>query len=423
MKKILFIVDQYYPESSANTNCLNNIIDVFKRKDFDISVLAHNVKADVNFKIVDNVKIFKFDTYATKLFKKGKSVNYVLESKLKKAIRKVGWGLRFVFKINRPRTENIYIDYINYNKLIKLLKKHESNFDFIVSVSAPFGLQIMASKLHKAYENSKWFPLLLDPFVYNYTLNQGLKSVNKRKNIVEKYFELASKIFMQKGIKENNEKQNYNPQYHEKVVDISLPNLIDRTKNSINSNNEKVELTYAGLFYRDIRNPEKMLDVLSTFDGQFKLVLIGNGCEEIVQNKKHLFNKCEINILGRKQKDECNQYLHKSNILVNLSNSIVNQVPSKVFEYIGLGKPIVNFYFTEEDPSLNYFKRYDLCFNLNLNDYTDKDVEDLKIWCLKNKNKQLTFEDATKNLINERADFICEKIYKELSNGNQRIVE
>ncbi len=416
MKKILFIVDQYYPESSANTHCLDNIIDVFKRKDLEISVLAHNIRADINFKCVDNIKIFKFDTYATKLYSKGKSVNYSQESKLKKLIRKIKWGLRFAFKLNRPRTENVYIDYMDYKKTIKLLREHEQNFDYIVSISAPFGLQVLGSKIHKAYKNSKFFPILLDPFVYNYTLQQDNKIVIKRKKTVENCFKFASKIFMQKGIRENNQKQNYYPQYHEKVVDISLPNLVDRTKNSIQANNEKIEMTYAGLFYKDIRNPEKMLDILSTFNEQFKLVLIGEGCEEIVENKKSLFNRCEIDVLGKKQKTECDQLLNKSNILINLSNSIVNQVPSKVFEYIGLGKPIVNFYFSEDDPSLNYFKKYALCFNLNLNNYTEKNIQELKIWCLKNQNKQLTFEEATTNLHNERADVVCEKIYKEIIN-------
>lgn len=417
MKKVLIIVDQYYPESSANTHCVENIIKFFKTKEMDISVLSHNVNADSNFKIFDDVKVFKFDTYATKLFKNRKSINYEQESKLKKIIRKILWGFKFSFKLNRPRTENVYIDFMNYDMLLKQLKKHEEKFDFIVSVSAPFGLQILASKIHKFYKDSKWYPILFDPFVYNYTLSQNCKKINKRKKIAENCLQFANKIFMQKGIKENNIKENYKPQYHKKVVDIYLPNLIDKTENSTKVNNGKINLTYAGIFYKDIRNPEKMLDILSSFDSRFKLVLVGSGCEDVVGSKKSLFKQCELVVLGRKQKNKCDELLKNSNILINLSNSIVNQVPSKVFEYIGLGKPIVNFYFTENDPSLNYFKKYDLCYNVNLNNYTEKDIEELKIWCLKNEKKQLTFEEATKNLDNERADVVCERIYKEIINN------
>ena len=48
----------------------------------------------------------------------------------------------------------------------------------------------------------------------------------------------------------------------------------------------------------------------------------------------------------------------KKYIVLMIGNLCANQVPSKVFEYIATGKPILNFYSIENDTSLIYLNRY-----------------------------------------------------------------
>ena len=46
-------------------------------------------------------------------------------------------------------------------------------------------------------------------------------------------------------------------------------------------------------------------------------------------------------------------------------NKVDNQVPSKIFDYISLGKPIINVYTSEKDPALEYLKQYPLALNIS----------------------------------------------------------
>lgn len=78
-------------------------------------------------------------------------------------------------------------------------------------------------------------------------------------------------------------------------------------------------------------------------------------------------------------------------------------------------KPIINFYFNEEDTSLYYLKKYPLCSNLNLNNYAKKDVDNLIEFINKEKDKNMSFEEATADLVESRSANVVKKIYEEIN--------
>ena len=53
-----------------------------------------------------------------------------------------------------------------------------------------------------------------------------------------------------------------------------------------------------------------------------------------------------------------------ADVLINIGNRLTNQVPSKVFEYISTGKPIINLCTMENCPTLSYMNRYPLGLSL-----------------------------------------------------------
>jgi hypothetical protein len=50
--------------------------------------------------------------------------------------------------------------------------------------------------------------------------------------------------------------------------------------------------------------------------------------------------------------------MREADILVNIGNDAPYQLPSKVVEYISMGKPILNVAKIEEDSSREFFKAY-----------------------------------------------------------------
>ena len=74
--------------------------------------------------------------------------------------------------------------------------------------------------------------------------------------------------------------------------------------------------------------------------------------------------KNRLEKLGQLSKLECDEWLNKANVLVNVGNSVTNQVPSKLFDYISKGKCILNTYKNYNCPTLKYLKNYSLAINV-----------------------------------------------------------
>lgn len=410
--KILCIVDRYHPDSSANTICCDHIANYLKSLGHSVDIMAPMISAeDEEFGERNGSNVIKFPTYYDRTLKKyGKRFNAKKWMDLPWFFRKF-MGLKNKLRIlTRPATQSVYLDSVDYKYIYNLLTQKCKHYDAIISFSMPFALHVIANKLMKMGLADKWFPLFLDAFVHNKCLNKA--KINYRKKVAEKILNLSDKIFMVDGILGENKDLNYNPEYHKKVVEIYIP-MLQKLNIEIkkNSGSEKI-LTYAGLFYHNIRYPDQMLDILSNLPGKYKINIYGDGCEKTVEEKSKQFKESQLTRFGRIGHEECLKAMAESNILLNLGNTITNQMPSKVFEYISFGKPVLNFYFTEEDMCLKVFRKYPLAFNINVNNYTQKDVENLLEFCDKNADVQLSYEEATENLSDYKVDTIVEKIYK-----------
>lgn len=412
-KTILCIVDQYYPESSANTQCANIIMQKFINEGFSVDFMS--IKYDHNLPTVsqnNNSTIYKFENYKIKDLREcGKLFNAKEWREMPWIFRKVKGLFNKLKSLTRLKTEWLYLDTVNYKDIFNMIKSQNKKYAYVVSFSTPFALHVIARQIKLHGLATEWFPVFLDPFVYNYCLNP--KRINSRKRTANSVLNDSDGIFMVRGIMEENIKKGYNPKYHNKVDIIELPNLVElaqKTKN-LSPRNKETTLTYAGGFYRDIRNPGKMLDILSKLPNYLKIRIIGYSCEDIIEEKAKLFDG-NFEFLGKLEYSKTIEYLNNSNILINLGNTITNQTPSKVFEYIALGKPILNFYFSEDDTSLFYFKKYPLALNINLNDYNSNPTESIVEFCNNNKDKKLSFKEATEYLSESRSEVVVEKIYR-----------
>jgi hypothetical protein len=57
--------------------------------------------------------------------------------------------------------------------------------------------------------------------------------------------------------------------------------------------------------------------------------------------------------------DEVRSLLSKSDFLVNISNkSTYKMIPSKIFQYFAIGKPVIDFINNQEDVSVQFFEKY-----------------------------------------------------------------
>ena len=176
-----------------------------------------------------------------------------------------------------------------------------------------------------------------------------------------------------------------------KVVDI-LPYVIpEREEIDIETkllNRNNINCVFAGSFYRDLRNPECMLDMFGKLkDDHIKLHLFSTGCDEVVE--KYALKCSSIISHGRISYEEIQKVYFHANVLVNIGNANSDFIPSKTFEYIATGKPIVNFYYgNEPDAVLN---RYSLAFHIH-NGEPQGDCLKLEKFLLNNKSAEMPRE-------------------------------
>ena len=72
-----------------------------------------------------------------------------------------------------------------------------------------------------------------------------------------------------------------------------------------------------------------------------------------------------------------------------------NQIPSKLFEYFGTGKPILHLSPREDDAVLPYLKRYPLALVLSEQEGVTPDVlARLNIWLREMRGQALTYDKA-----------------------------
>lgn len=168
----------------------------------------------------------------------------------------------------------------------------------------------------------------------------------------------------------------------ERVIPVDFPNLIppDRTK-QVTLGEDGIHCAFVGSFYPDIRSPEFLFELFRKLeDSGIVLHIIGNTIREEQAYRPRL--PSNIKLHGQVSKEEADAFMNAADILVNVGNSIDNQIPSKIVDYIARGKPILNLCKLPYCPTLRYTEKYPLALNLQESDGLSREtVERVDAFC------------------------------------------
>lgn len=318
--KLLIICYGYDGKNSNNANaiCLDSVVEeLSKSRSVDIITTCNEdvtceIKADVNIhKIKINIK-----------------QNGKLDFK--------EWGYRVLNYISKE---------INMDE-----------YSSVLTISFPFNILIVGFHIKQKYPLLKWLVYELDPYAYNKVLRFPKVAFFYRYIKENRIFKAADEILLTHELYREYS-TNFFSKYRAKFKDIGIPLL--HINNSTLISSKRCDLIYSGSFYSKVRNPEFMFKVLSKVAElyDFTLHIYGPKACEIDEKYKAILGD-KLIIHGRVSKQEINQAIERSSILINIGNTVDNQLPSKVLEYIGTGKPIINFYSIDNDTSNSYLKLY-----------------------------------------------------------------
>lgn len=223
------------------------------------------------------------------------------------------------------------------------------------------------------YPSIKYVPYFLDGFYGGQKPRFMPEWIRKRKALgwENKLLKIADGVVMMEATREAYQKLEDKPDFLKKVVFLDIP-LFD--VNLRNYEEEKTKqgvkrILFIGSMPRNIRPPKRFLKLFSEINPieEWELVMVG----------KTDYQK-EINSFAEKDSrikyfeevtyEKAQRLMREADVLLNIGNNLKHMIPSKIFEYMSLGKPIITTYRIEEDPSLRYFENYDELCIINENE-------------------------------------------------------
>lgn len=151
-----------------------------------------------------------------------------------------------------------------------------------------------------------------------------------------------------------------------KINIVDIPFII---KNIVNggtmcrlSQSMPVKFVYAGSIHFPLTDPRYMIKVLRQISrNNIRVDIYGrNNCGEFFNIPADDSVSQIIHVHPALAHSDILRILADADVLINLGSNNQRQIPSKIFEYMSFGKPIVSFYSYDEEPSLPYLRQYPL---------------------------------------------------------------
>lgn len=403
--KLIFICTDYYPYTGPCSSLLNKLFFNGLSANFpDIHVISVKKELHENeFEIIDRIQIHRVLNWRAIPFHNIKSqywkhMGLSLEGIISKVIIKI-------------REKNSFTSSIVVNKIYKkLLEITEGKDCIIIPIAGEFDT-VKAAMKYKTKYGGKLIVYQVDPCSTNQSYS--MNSYRKRFSLEKEMRKHADKIVTTKIIIE--ETASMFPQVRKgSIIPMEFPNVapIHTGFTNTGKTTSPFVCVYAGLIYKAARNPAYTLRLFSALNTQgiiLKMVGVERGQMDEYIDEKLIANNIEF--MGIVPYQKARKYVEEGDVLVNIGNILTNQVPSKLFEYISMGKPIVNVCVNHKCPTIDYLKSYPYVLNLYEDEYDnfENHCKLLREFIFENAGKRVSAEWITKEYYDCTAKYCSQK--------------
>ncbi len=415
--KIVFIVGSYHPYFSAIGKCVFNLVKELEKEHEIIVISNMDVSKFPSEETYEMHKIIRVRSKSMqkrdKLIYKYVQANSILKKwcQIKLFTLRIIGALKIVFSKYSLQKDLI-------NKYLQALSNIK-NIDLIIPTCYPFESIIAAQKFKSLYDkNVQIKPFLFDKFSDSPTLHRS--KINKKikfrnhLNLEEKMIVESQKIHIVDSWIKHVDKYFIN--YKDKIINVEHPLIIDYYHPRVdkNANDSFINIIYTGVLDKKVRPPQLTLNTLSEViraENNIKVhfYILGN-CGDIVNKycSKHPDN---ITNYGQVESNKAVTTICKSDILLSIGNTDVTLIPSKIFEYMSSGKPVIHFYTSEDDRIIEMLDKYDLALCLKQvaepnQEYINKIITFIRSM----KGAEKSFDDVSKDFFEATPKFIANKI-------------
>lgn len=357
---MVIICGVLYPNATATGICMQRYAEMISDDyDIDIICIASNMEvATVNLR--EGIRIHAlaggtqwYEASAKGIMKRLAHLNGQIQMKL-----------RFLGNLK-------WFSEAAFNKLNEIDKKKK--IDVVFSVCSPMAAHYAALKYKETNPLVRWVAYTVDFFATPERIRPIGYSLEKLAELEQCVLRKADAVLLSEEIYNNH------PDIVSSLVNVEkLPYVLPFQEVSEAREGlfekDTVNCVFAGSFYPKLRDPEIMLDTFSRIqDSRIRLHLFSSGCDEIVERYG---SRCRAIVPhGRVSSNEIQKVYYEADVLINIGNTNTDFIPSKTYEYIASGKPIVNFYHGAEPDHV--LKRYPLAFHIS-NEVKQDEVQDVE---------------------------------------------
>lgn len=354
MKQYIFLTGKYLPTPGATGLCIHSIAKKLVSEKNKVTTICYEDGSNLSY--IDGVHIVRIATPSYFFDKQYKSTIKRKLDIMKSRISKLIHINKYPLRSNRlmHNFSNTCLNLIDEYDEVTIIASY-------VPLEAVAALELIKMKKPKV----KIIYYSADT-LSNEQGNDGLLTNRKREQLgyrwEKKIFSKCDKILIMECHKSHYFLEKYS-KYKNKIELVNFPLLSKSESNLLNLGNASghiKNIVYAGTFYRTLRNPQfafdTLLEVLKNID--YNLIIIGGGdCNEIVENSCNKLPN-QMKFLGMQTHKIANEYISSANILLSIGNSESPMAPSKIYEYMSTGKPIIHFYSWDNDPCIEALIRY-----------------------------------------------------------------
>lgn len=389
MKQIVFIVGRYFPNYSAVGRCQGNLADEMVKEGYQVTVIAQRTEAGEKSRdVYQGQNLIRVATKIQLLQLRSKELGDQVKLRFLR-YRRICKAILSASSLRRDVVKT-YVDALDMLPFVP---------DMIIPTCLPFESIIAALDYKKNHAECKVVPVLYDMFAQSRRLqyfdwNQRLK---RKANMELEWRVLTeSDQVLHMSSWTGYVEANY-PDLQGKLKEIEHPLIVCPKSNCVMGyDRTKVNFVYTGVVDKEICSPSFAIGFLNHLSESLDILVhfytLGSA-EQMVEDA----SKAAACMIAHGQVDHqtAHSAMVSADFLVSIGNTVSNQFPSKVFDYMSTGKPILHFVQSPEDPVIEVLKKYPL--SLCIDQTKGCSEEQIKIaddFIKQNKGKSVSFEQV-----------------------------
>lgn len=353
MKQYILLTNAYLPKPGATGVCVHQIAKELAAQGECVTVICYGA-ATAKDGLIDGINVVRIkEPFYIKSYQGNSSAAalfYRLSELISKAIYFYKYPFRSILLVK------------NYLKAISKVSRNDFQ-NVIIASYTPLEGVVAAARYKEIHPETSIIYYSTDT-LSNEQGNSGFLSPKTREKLgykwEQKLFSVYDRVIIMECHKDYYDSEKYS-MFFPKFRYANFPLIVkpDQTIDIVIKKSRK-SIVFAGNLYKKMRNPSFTCRLfIEAFDpSKLKVTFIGGG--DCVDELKCFCENSHglISYDGFKPHDYVNRILQEADFLLSIGNSFSMMSPSKIYEYMSTGKPIIHIYSYDKDPCIAPLNRY-----------------------------------------------------------------